>query len=119
MRSGSWRIPPTLIRRNLSPCNTYNAPKIGFPLFYLFCLLLFVSWTFPYEKLKNVPVLVVHGDMDTVMVFDASKTMVDHAKAKGVNATWLPVAGGMHTDAWAQPEIISQIFDFFDKYKRK
>jgi poly(3-hydroxybutyrate) depolymerase len=75
--------------------------------------------TFPYEKLKSVPVLVVHGDMDTVMVFDASKTMVDHAKAKGVNATWLPVVGGMHTDAWAQPEIITQIFDFFDKYKRK
>ena len=74
---------------------------------------------FPYEKLKNVPVLVVHGDMDTVMVFDASKTMVDHAKAKGVNATWLPVTGGMHTDAWAQPEIVTQIFDFFDKYKTK
>ena len=72
---------------------------------------------FPYEKLKNVPVLVVHGDMDNVMVFDASKTMVDHAKAKGVNATWLPVVGGMHTDAWAQPEIITQIFDFFDKHK--
>ena len=75
--------------------------------------------TFPYEKLKTLPVLVIHGDMDTVMVFDASKTMVDHAKAKGVNATWLPVAGGMHTDAWAQPEVISQIFDFFDKYKKK
>jgi predicted peptidase len=74
---------------------------------------------FPYEKLKTVPVLVVHGDMDTVMVFDASRTMVDHAKAKGVNATWLPVTGGMHTDAWAQPEIVSQIFDFFDKYKTK
>jgi len=75
--------------------------------------------SFPYEKLKNMPVLVVHGDMDTVMVFDASKTMVDHAKAKGVNATWLPVIGGMHTDAWAQPEILTQIFDFFDKYKKK
>jgi poly(3-hydroxybutyrate) depolymerase len=75
--------------------------------------------SFPYEKLKSVPVLVVHGDMDTVMVFDASKTMVDHAKAKGVNATWLPVTGGMHTDAWAQPEIITQIFDFFDKNKKK
>jgi len=75
--------------------------------------------TFPYEKLKTLPVLVIHGDMDTVMVFDASKTMVDHAKARGVNATWLPVAGGMHTDAWAQPEVISQIFDFFDKYKKK
>jgi poly(3-hydroxybutyrate) depolymerase len=74
---------------------------------------------FPYEKLKGVPVLVVHGDMDTTMVFAASKTMVDHARDKGVDATWLPVAGGMHTDAWAQPDIIRQIFDFFDKYTTK
>jgi len=74
---------------------------------------------FPYEKLKAVPVLVIHGDMDTTMVFDASKTMVDHAQAKGVNATWLPVPGGLHTDAWAQPEIIAKIFDFFDSHPRK
>jgi poly(3-hydroxybutyrate) depolymerase len=72
---------------------------------------------FPYEKLRALPVLVVHGDMDTTMVFDASKVMVDHAKAKGVNATWLPVPGGQHVDAWAQPEVISQIFDFFDRYR--
>jgi poly(3-hydroxybutyrate) depolymerase len=75
--------------------------------------------TFPYERLKTVPVLVVHGDKDTTMVFDASKTMVDHAKARGLDATWLPVAGGMHTDAWAQPEIIKQIFDFFDAHKTR
>lgn len=75
--------------------------------------------TFPYDKLKTVPVLVVHGDMDTTMSFDGSKVMVDHAKAKGVDATWLPVVGGMHTDAWAQPEVIKQIFDFFDKHKTK
>jgi poly(3-hydroxybutyrate) depolymerase len=74
---------------------------------------------FPYEKLKNVPVLVVHGDMDTTMVFEASKVMVDHAKAKGVDATWLPVAGGKHVDAWAQPEIIAKIFDFFDAHKTR
>jgi len=74
---------------------------------------------FPYEKLKKVPVLVIHGDKDTVMVFDASKAMVDHAKAKGVNATWLPVVGGAHTDAWAQPEVIKQIFDFFDAHQKK
>jgi hypothetical protein len=49
---------------------------------------------FPYEKLKTVPVLVIHGDMDTTMVFDASKTMVDHAQAKGVDATWLPWPAG-------------------------
>jgi poly(3-hydroxybutyrate) depolymerase len=74
--------------------------------------------TFPYEKLKKVPVLVIHGDKDTVMVFDASKAMVDHAKAKGVDATWLPVAGGAHTDAWAQPEVIEKIFDFFDAHQK-
>jgi poly(3-hydroxybutyrate) depolymerase len=75
--------------------------------------------TFPYEKLKTVPVLVVHGDMDTTMVFDASKVMVDHAKAKGIDATWLPVAGGAHTDAWAQQEILNKTFDFFDAHKTK
>jgi poly(3-hydroxybutyrate) depolymerase len=75
--------------------------------------------SFPYEKLGKVPVLVIHGDKDTVMVFDASKAMVDHAKAKGVDATWLPVAGGAHTDAWAQPEVLEQIFDFFDAHRKK
>jgi poly(3-hydroxybutyrate) depolymerase len=74
---------------------------------------------FPYEKLKKVPVLVIHGDADTTMVFSASQTMVEHAKAKGVDATWLPVAGGAHTDAWAQPEILNQIFDFFDAHKTR
>ena len=75
--------------------------------------------TFPYDALKKVPVLVIHGDADTTMVFSASQAMVEHAKAKGVDATWLPVAGGAHTDAWAQPEILNQIFDFFDAHKAK
>lgn len=29
------------------------APKLGYPIFYLFCLVIFLSWTFPYEKLKE------------------------------------------------------------------
>jgi len=74
---------------------------------------------FPYERLKKVPVLVIHGDKDTVMVFEASKAMVDHAKAQGVNATWLPVVGGAHTDAWAQPDVLEQIFGFFDAHRKK
>jgi poly(3-hydroxybutyrate) depolymerase len=74
---------------------------------------------FPYDKLKKTPVLVVHGDMDTTMSFEGSKTMVDHAKSHGVDAAFLPVAGGMHTDAWAQPEVIKQIFDFFDRHKTR
>jgi hypothetical protein len=30
----------------------------------------------------------------------------------------LPVIGGSHVDAWAQPEVIKQIFDFFDAHKK-
>ncbi len=74
---------------------------------------------FPYAKLRKIPVLVIHGDQDTVMQFDASKAMVDHARAQGVNVIWLPVVGGMHTDAWAQPTVIEQIFDFFDAHRKK
>lgn len=33
------------------------APRLGYPVFYLFCLILFFSWTFPYEKLKDRIVL--------------------------------------------------------------
>jgi type II secretion system protein N len=28
-------------------------PKVGFPLFYLFCLACFARWTFPWDKLKD------------------------------------------------------------------
>ncbi len=33
------------------------APKIGLPLFYLLCLLVFARWTFPYDKLRDRIVL--------------------------------------------------------------
>jgi poly(3-hydroxybutyrate) depolymerase len=74
--------------------------------------------SFPYGKLEKVPVLVVHGDADTVMSFEGSKAMVDHAKMHGVDATWLPVPGGTHTDAWAEPAVLDQIFDFFDAHPK-
>jgi poly(3-hydroxybutyrate) depolymerase len=73
---------------------------------------------FPYDALKKTPVLIVHGDMDTVMAFSGSQAMAEHARARGVDATWLPVANGSHTDAWAQPAILAQTFDFFDNHRK-
>lgn len=29
------------------------APRVGYPAFYLACLVVFFSWTFPYDKLKD------------------------------------------------------------------
>lgn len=75
--------------------------------------------SFPYEALRTVPVLVVHGDADTTMDFAASRVMVEHARARGVDATFLPVPGGAHTDAWALPEILDRTFDFFDAHRTK
>jgi poly(3-hydroxybutyrate) depolymerase len=73
---------------------------------------------FPYERLARVPVLLVQGDADTVMSFDAAQTMADHAKAKGVDITWLPVAGGTHVEAWAEPAVVERTFAFFDAHVR-
>jgi len=72
---------------------------------------------FPYEKLKNIPVLAVHGDADTTMDYEASKQMVELAKKAGVDATFLGVPGGTHTEAWTK--VLPETFDFFDKYKTK
>ena len=72
---------------------------------------------FPYAKLKNVPVLAVHGDADTTMSYDAAKQMVELAKKAGVDATFIGVPGGTHTEAWTK--VLPETFDFFDKYKTK
>jgi poly(3-hydroxybutyrate) depolymerase len=72
---------------------------------------------FPYAKLKNIPVLAVHGDADTTMSYDAAKQMVELAKKAGVDATFVGVPGGTHTEAWTK--VLPETFDFFDKYKTK
>jgi predicted peptidase len=72
---------------------------------------------FPYAKMKNVPVLAVHGDMDTTMSYDASKQMIEEAKKAGLDATFLGVPGGSHTEAWTK--VLPETFDFFEKHKTK
>ena len=45
--------------------------------------------------------------------------MVDTPLQRASMRRFLPVTGGMHVDAWAQPEVLKQIFDFFDAHKKK
>jgi poly(3-hydroxybutyrate) depolymerase len=72
---------------------------------------------FPYAKLKSIPVLAVHGDQDTTMSYEASKQMVELAKKAGVDATFIGVPGGSHTEAWTN--VLPETFDFFEKNKAK
>ena len=40
-------------------------PKLGYPAFYLFCLFVFITWTFPYEKLRDRIVTTFNGQQRT------------------------------------------------------
>jgi type II secretion system protein N len=66
------------------------APKVGFPLFYLFCLLLFASWTFPYERLKERIVVTFNAQQratnsnQELQIDELTSSWLTGIKAKGV-----------------------------------
>jgi poly(3-hydroxybutyrate) depolymerase len=72
---------------------------------------------YPYDRLKGVPVAVVHGDPNTGTSGEAALQMVQHAKEHGVEVLWLSVPGADHLEAWTK--VVPQVFDFFEKHKKK
>ena len=65
-------------------------PKAGYPLFYLFCLILFCSWTFPYSKLKDNIVRTfnaqgrIAGSHNELEIDDMGSSFITGVKMKGV-----------------------------------
>lgn len=73
---------------------------------------------YPFDRLKGqVSLLVVHGDKDETMSFEAARVMAEAAKKSGVDAEWLPVKDGDHLEAWTR--VFPQMLDFFDKHPKK
>lgn len=72
---------------------------------------------YPFERLKNVALLVVHGENDESNSIAAAEKMATTAKARGVDATFMPVKGGTHLEAWTM--VFPQMLDFFDKHPKK
>jgi predicted peptidase len=72
---------------------------------------------YPYDRLKGVPVAVVHGDPNTGTSGAQELLMIDHARQHGVEVLWLPVPGSDHLEAWTK--VVPQVFDFFDQHPRK
>ena len=66
------------------------APKLGYPVFYLFCLVIFLSWTFPYEKLKDRIVTQFNAQQrnsahpQELQIDDLDSSFLTGVKAKGV-----------------------------------
>lgn len=69
---------------------------------------------YPFEKIRNLPFLVVHGEIDDTYSFPAAKDNVDTLKSHGLPAEFLPVPGGTHLEAWCLA--LPQILDFFDAH---
>lgn len=76
------------------------APKLGYPFFYLFCLLVFISWTFPYEKLKERIVAQFNAQQSKsknpqeLQIDELDSSFVTGVKAKGVRLISPPAEAG-------------------------
>ena len=73
-----------------------------------------VHGSYPFDRIRKIPVLMIHGDEDTVNPIDASRKMAAAAKAAGVDVTFASVPGGTHLEAYLT--YASQIFDFLDSH---
>jgi type II secretion system protein N len=68
-------------------------PKVGYPILYVFCLILFCSWTFPYGKLKNRisgsfnAQQRAAGSHDELEIDDMGSSFITGVKMKGVRLT--------------------------------
>jgi type II secretion system protein N len=75
-------------------------PKAGYPVFYLFCLVVFLSWTFPYEKLRDRIVTTFNAQQRNVshpqelQIDDLDSSFLTGVKAKGVRLISPPVEAG-------------------------
>jgi type II secretion system protein N len=71
-------------------------PKVGYPIVYLFCLLLFASWTFPYGRLKDRIVGSFNaqqrmaGSRNELEIDDMGSSFVTGVKMKGVRLIGAP-----------------------------
>jgi type II secretion system protein N len=76
------------------------APKIGFPIFYLFCLCLFARWTFPYDKLRDRIVLAFNqqqretGGQEELKIDELGPSWLTGFSAKGVHLLGAPPEPG-------------------------
>lgn len=82
-------------------------PKLGYPAFYLFCLVIFLSWTFPYDKLKERIVAQFNAQQRTsahpqeLQIDELDSSFLTGVKAKGVRLISPP------TEAGKAPSVIS------------
>ena len=71
---------------------------------------------YPFDRLKNVPVLIFNGDQDVEVRPQVSYTMAAAMKAHGIDVEHIEYKGFDHATAVAAG--IPHLFDFFDAHRR-
>lgn len=69
-----------------------------------------------YARKANPPFLIFHGDKDPLVPFCQSEYFYSELKSKGVNATFVPVAGGEHGPGVMIDKYYAMMVDFFKKH---
>jgi predicted esterase len=72
---------------------------------------------FPFDRLKDMPIMVCHGDQDPEVPVARSRAMVAAAKAAGLSPQYLEVPGATHATIVALVE--PKVFAFFEHYRKK
>jgi predicted esterase len=68
------------------------------------------------SKIPKMPVMIVHGDMDTVVPTSVGRAWVDAMKALNMNYQYIEVPGGDHGSVISSHQ--ADIFAFFAKHSR-
>ena len=76
--------------------------------------------TWKFDKLKGIPVLVVTGEKDRIVKVADVRRWVKALEENGVEHVYNEIKGGNHFFTITRnPKMIAEVFDFFDKHKRK
>ena len=72
------------------------------------------------ENAKHLPVYITTGDRDFLVPVRGVRRWVDEMKSLKMDVHYKEIKGGNHFRTITRnPEMISEVYDFFDKYNRK
>ena len=72
------------------------------------------------EKIRKMPIIVVQGDKDTLVPVDSTRRWIAKMKELGMTHEYIEIKDGNHiTSISRNPQMIAQVFDFFDKHPKR
>lgn len=71
------------------------------------------------EKMKDTPIMVVAGDNDRLIPIRMVRRWIERMKELKMTHVYKEIEGGDHVNSFVRnPEMIAELFDFFDKNRR-